>query len=58
MYRYYVKLLDNEQEVTREEFMKVERQAGFYPKIPGTTATHSFSSGVLSGRTVWDEDGE
>jgi hypothetical protein len=40
--RYYVR---EWREVTKEEFISVERRAGFYSKFPGEVATSSFSSG-------------
>lgn len=40
-----------EKEVTKEEFIKAERQAGFYPKSGKSDdcATGGFSCGSLSG---------
>lgn len=40
-----------EREVTEEEFIAVERSAGFYPKAGcGPLATGGFSKGDVSGR--------
>lgn len=41
-----------EREVTREEFIRAERSAGFRSKFgPDHPATAGFSNGVLHGRT-------
>lgn len=50
-----------EEEVTREEWIRAERSAGFYPKLPHnhpaywiTPATGGFSSGNVSGRIRYE----
>lgn len=52
-HRYWIQVGENpEQEVSKEDFIKLERQAGFYSKFgPNEVATGSFSNGALSGRT-------
>ena len=46
----------HEVEVTREEFIKAERQAGFYPKGGGDhLATGGFSGGGIRGRIKYEE---
>lgn len=41
-----------EQEVSKEEFIRAERAAGFRSKFPGQPATGGFSGGGMSGRVV------
>ena len=50
--RYWVQVGENpEQEVSREDFIKLERSAGFRSKFgPNEVATAGFSTGVLKGR--------
>lgn len=57
--RYYLKMLDlPEQEVSREDWIKAEREAGFYPKGMQSNdprwmticATGGFGGSVLHGR--------
>lgn len=52
--RYWVQVAKNlAQEVSKEDFIKVERSCGFHSKFgPNEVATHSFSIGVLKGWTV------
>ncbi len=52
--RYFITRGDSpEQEVTEEEFVRAEREAGFYNTRgrPSEPATASFSSGRIAGRT-------
>ena len=56
MDKYYLKIFDEEKEVTLEEYCKAERNAGFRPKLSSdhpdyntTPATGGFSSGNVSG---------
>ncbi len=62
--RYFLshKLL-GEKEVTKEEWIKAERSAGFYPKCassdPGfwtTCATGGFTGGGISGRVEYQRE--
>lgn len=58
MYRYFVRRDDeSEKEVTKEEFCKAERAAGFRPKLSydhpdymTTCATGGFSGNNINGR--------
>jgi len=36
--------------VTEEQFIRAERDAGFYPKTPGTVATGGFSGNGMVGK--------
>lgn len=44
-------------EVTREEYIAAERQAGFYPKSnnPNDIATSGFGSNGMTGRTSYTQ---
>lgn len=48
-----------EKEVTKEEFIKAERQAGFYPKSGNCEdcATSGFSRGSISGTVKYIKKG-
>lgn len=47
--KYYIQLLNGPwQEVSLEDYIKAEREAGFHGP-DGEPATSSFSSGVISG---------
>ncbi len=49
--RYYLShKLIGEKEVTVEQFMEAERQAGFHAKFPGRPATGGFGFGDISGK--------
>ena len=50
-YKYYLKLdwQEDRYEVSKEEFIRAERGAGFHPKYGDGVATGGFSSGVISG---------
>jgi hypothetical protein len=53
--RYYLSAFGIEKEVTEEDFIRAEREAGFYPKHGcGPVATGGFGTGVsgfgLGGR--------
>lgn len=61
MYRYYLSTdIHEEKEVTQEEFIKFERNLGFFPKPGcGPVATGGFSKNGINGRTEWiKEKGE
>ena len=52
-YKYYLQTFYNKEwkEVSKEEFMRAERIAGFHSKRgPGTVATGGFSGGGMRGR--------
>ena len=54
--RYWVRLDGMRwQEATREQYIKAERAAGFYPKVGDGIATGSFSGGGIEGRTTHGE---
>lgn len=40
-------------EVTKEQFIKAERNAGFWPKVEGEVATGSFGGRGVVGRTEY-----
>lgn len=50
--RYWIRVGENpEQEVTREDFIKLERSAGFFSRFgPDEVATAGFANGALTGR--------
>lgn len=55
MQRYWVRFADLEwSEVSKEEYVRIERVAGFVNKLgyPREPATASFNNGVLSGTTI------
>lgn len=56
-YKYYLKSdwQEDYAEVTKEQFIKAERAAGFYPKCSSTDkcATGGFSSGSVSGKVEY-----
>lgn len=53
--RYFLKTFfsSQETEVTKEQYIQAERNAGFYPKSGNSPATASFSSGTISGRVQY-----
>lgn len=54
--RYYLRhKLIGEKEVTVEQFMEAERQAGFYSKFPGKPATGGFGFGDINGSVRYAE---
>ena len=56
MYKYFLKasFSDNEKEVTQDEFVRAEQNAGFHPKYGcGPVATGGFSNGTISGRVEY-----
>lgn len=55
MDKYFIEVKGfGEKEVTKEEFIKFERQAGFRPKNGcGDVATGGFCSGSISGRVEY-----
>lgn len=59
--KYYLKadFMDEEKEVTKEEFIRAEQAAGFRSKFgPNSVATGSFAGGGVSGRTKYVADEE
>ncbi len=42
-------------EVTRDEFIQAEKNAGFYSKDGHGPATAGFSNNMLQGKITWDE---
>jgi hypothetical protein len=50
--RYWLRIFDKEwQEVTKEQFIEAELQAGFHSSHgPGTIATAGFGTNVLDGQ--------
>jgi len=54
--KYYLSFHGLEKEVTKEEFIKAERQAGFYSKFgPDHLATGGFGGGGISGSIRYEE---
>lgn len=43
-------------EVSKEQYIRAERQAGFYPSIPGEIATSAFSGNGVSGCVEYPKD--
>jgi hypothetical protein len=60
MTRYYLKAAWQlyETEVTKEEFIAAERNAGYYPKRSGEPSTGGFSSRGISGSVSYKENVE
>ena len=59
--KYYLKadFMDEEKEVTKEEYLRAERVAGFMSKFGiDHIATASFGGNGVSGRTEHIDDGE
>ena len=55
MKKYFIKCDGfGEKEVTKDEYIKFERQAGFRPKFGYGVATGGFSSGAISGRVEYN----
>ena len=63
MYKYFLNISGNEKQVTREEFIEMERSCEFYSKISGEIATggFSFSKGSLEIKGIvafdYNQDG-
>lgn len=54
--KYFLSFMGMEKEVTKEEYIKAERQAGFHSKLgPDHEATGGFGSGGMKGSTRWVE---
>ncbi len=58
MSQYYIKLGKHpEQEVSKEEFISMEHQCGFFSKFgPDKVATAGFGLGIVSGRVDGFDD--
>jgi hypothetical protein len=50
--RYFVSLFNNEQEVTKKQYIELERACGFNAPV-GQIATVAFGKGPIAGRVVW-----
>jgi hypothetical protein len=66
MTKYFLKAehQDKEEQVTKEQFIRAERNVGFHPKCAHdspnywtTCATGGFSGSGMSGRIEYTEDG-
>lgn len=58
--KYYLSIANGpEQEVTQEQFIEAERDAGFYPKPGcGPIAIDEFESGIITGRVEYRDSDE
>lgn len=57
--RYYLKadFMDEEKEVTKQEYINAEQAAGFHSKFGlNAVATGSFGGGGISGRTEYVDE--
>lgn len=55
--KYYLKLDCQKEytEITKEEYIRAERQGGFHSKIEGEIATAGFSSGSVQGKVEYEK---
>jgi hypothetical protein len=55
--KYYLSFMGMEKEVTKQEFISAERQAGFYSKFGSDhEATGGFGGGGVSGSIRYEEE--